>query len=156
MSPRHAAAVLGFTNTAGAIAGLLGVASTGLLLQVTDNSWELSLFYPCIGCAVSFDLARRCKFSSLKASRQHLLLSAAYCCIILSPANCTDYELFASDYVWYYCISVLCVFDFVSDHRVYVIGAMVWITWVDASPHDFDRGPSPGISTSISGEQQRP
>lgn len=52
MSPRHAAALLGLTNTWGALAGLLGVCVTGALLEATGHSWRLSLFYPCIGCVL--------------------------------------------------------------------------------------------------------
>ena len=48
MSPRHAAAALALTNTAGAVAGLLGVSCTGRLLRATGGDWGSSLFGPCI------------------------------------------------------------------------------------------------------------
>lgn len=45
LSPRYASILLGFTNTAGATPGIIGVSLTGLLLDKTDN-WALSLFGP--------------------------------------------------------------------------------------------------------------
>jgi len=45
LSPRFASALLGISNTAGAIPGILGVWSTGYLLDVT-GSWSKALFYP--------------------------------------------------------------------------------------------------------------
>ena len=48
MSPRHAAPMLGLTNTAGALAGLVGSACTGCLLRATAHNWALALYAPCI------------------------------------------------------------------------------------------------------------
>lgn len=45
LSPRYSSILLGFTNTAGATPGIIGVSLTGLLLDKTDN-WALSLFGP--------------------------------------------------------------------------------------------------------------
>ena len=45
LSPRYAGAMLGLSNTAGAIPGALGVTSVGFLLDNT-SSWGWSLFYP--------------------------------------------------------------------------------------------------------------
>lgn len=45
LSPRYAGAMLGLSNTAGAIPGALGTTSVGFLLDTT-NSWGWSLFYP--------------------------------------------------------------------------------------------------------------
>jgi ACS family sodium-dependent inorganic phosphate cotransporter len=45
LSPKYASALLGITNTAGAIPGVLGVTSAGYLLDAT-SSWQLALFYP--------------------------------------------------------------------------------------------------------------
>ncbi|KAH7298769.1 hypothetical protein KP509_25G058500 [Ceratopteris richardii] len=47
ISPRYASILLGITNTAGAIPGILGVYLTGVLLDET-NSWQMALFDPCI------------------------------------------------------------------------------------------------------------
>ncbi|KAK9805726.1 hypothetical protein WJX73_002411 [Symbiochloris irregularis] len=46
LSPKYAGAMLGLSNTAGAIPGVLGVTSVGFLLDIT-SSWGYSLFYPC-------------------------------------------------------------------------------------------------------------
>jgi ACS family sodium-dependent inorganic phosphate cotransporter len=51
LSPKYASALLGITNTAGAIPGVLGVTSAGLLLDAT-NSWALALFFPTACCQV--------------------------------------------------------------------------------------------------------
>ena len=45
LSPKYAGAMLGLSNTAGAIPGALGVTSVGFLLDAT-SSWGWSLFYP--------------------------------------------------------------------------------------------------------------
>jgi ACS family sodium-dependent inorganic phosphate cotransporter len=45
LSPKYASALLGITNTAGAIPGVLGVTSAGYLLDAT-GSWQLALFLP--------------------------------------------------------------------------------------------------------------
>ncbi|PON68548.1 Major facilitator [Parasponia andersonii] len=47
MSPEYASILLGITNTAGAVPGIVGVALTGYLLEST-HSWSLSLFAPSI------------------------------------------------------------------------------------------------------------
>ncbi|XP_027329402.1 probable anion transporter 6, chloroplastic isoform X2 [Abrus precatorius] len=47
MSPEYASILLGITNTVGAIPGIVGVALTGYLLDLT-HSWSLSLFAPSI------------------------------------------------------------------------------------------------------------
>lgn len=49
LSPKYASALLGITNTAGAIPGVLGVTSAGYLLDAT-NSWQLALFFPTAAC----------------------------------------------------------------------------------------------------------
>jgi MFS transporter, ACS family, solute carrier family 17 (sodium-dependent inorganic phosphate cotransporter), other len=51
LSPKYAAALLGLTNTAGALPGVLGVTAAGLLLDAT-GSWSYALFYPTIACQV--------------------------------------------------------------------------------------------------------
>lgn len=51
LSPKYASALLGITNTAGAIPGVLGVTSAGYLLDAT-GSWPLALFYPTAACQV--------------------------------------------------------------------------------------------------------
>ncbi|CAD7701249.1 unnamed protein product [Ostreobium quekettii] len=45
LSPKYAGVLLGITNTAGALPGIIGVAVTGILMDQTD-SWTLSLFVP--------------------------------------------------------------------------------------------------------------
>lgn len=47
LSPRYASALLGLTNTTGAIPGIIGVAVTGMLFDQT-GSWGWSLFAPSI------------------------------------------------------------------------------------------------------------
>lgn len=49
LSPKYAAALLGLTNTAGALPGVLGVTAAGYLLDAT-GSWSYALFYPTICC----------------------------------------------------------------------------------------------------------
>ncbi|MEW5300400.1 MAG: hypothetical protein WDW36_003333 [Sanguina aurantia] len=49
LSPQYASALLGITNTAGALPGVLGVTAAGLLLDAT-NSWALALFLPTACC----------------------------------------------------------------------------------------------------------
>ena len=49
LSPRYASALLGITNTFGAMPGVLGVTSAGYLLDAT-GSWALALFYPTAAC----------------------------------------------------------------------------------------------------------
>ncbi|XP_020595263.1 probable anion transporter 5, chloroplastic [Phalaenopsis equestris] len=47
ISPEYASILLGITNTVGAVPGIVGVALTGYLLDLT-HSWGLSLFAPSI------------------------------------------------------------------------------------------------------------
>lgn len=47
ISPKYASILLGITNTAGAIPGILGVYLTGVFLDRT-HSWTMALFAPCI------------------------------------------------------------------------------------------------------------
>ncbi|XP_027916353.1 probable anion transporter 6, chloroplastic isoform X1 [Vigna unguiculata] len=47
MSPEYASILLGITNTVGAVPGIVGVALTGYLLDLT-HSWSISLFAPSI------------------------------------------------------------------------------------------------------------
>ena len=47
LSPRHAPVLLGLTNTVGAVPGIVGVAVTGALLDVT-GSWPVALFAPSV------------------------------------------------------------------------------------------------------------
>lgn len=49
LSPQYASALLGITNTAGALPGVLGVTAAGFLLDAT-NSWALALFLPTACC----------------------------------------------------------------------------------------------------------
>ncbi|KAJ9517243.1 hypothetical protein QJQ45_009152 [Haematococcus lacustris] len=49
LSPKYAGTLLGITNTAGALPGVLGVTAAGYLLDTT-NSWALALFYPTAAC----------------------------------------------------------------------------------------------------------
>mmetsp|Transcript_9107 Transcript_9107/g.23324 ORF Transcript_9107/g.23324 Transcript_9107/m.23324 type:complete len:203 (-) Transcript_9107:131-739(-) len=46
LSPKYAAALLGISNTAGAIPGIIGVWLTGKLFDITKGNWGLSLFVP--------------------------------------------------------------------------------------------------------------
>jgi ACS family sodium-dependent inorganic phosphate cotransporter len=45
LSPKYSSAMLGLTNTSGAIPGVFGVAITGFLYDQT-NSWPVALFLP--------------------------------------------------------------------------------------------------------------
>lgn len=45
LSPRYASLLLGISNTAGALPGVLGVWAAGVLLDAT-SSWSLALFLP--------------------------------------------------------------------------------------------------------------
>eukprot|EP00850_Spirogloea_muscicola_P000406 SM000002S05486 [mRNA] locus=s2:6046:9041:+ [translate_table: standard] len=47
ISPKYAGILLGMSNTVGAMPGVLGVALTGFLFDLT-HSWALSLFFPSI------------------------------------------------------------------------------------------------------------
>lgn len=51
LSPKYAAALLGLSNTAGALPGVLGVTAAGYLLDVT-GSWAQALFYPTALCQI--------------------------------------------------------------------------------------------------------
>ena len=55
LSPKYAAPLLGITNTAGALPGILGVMLTGKILDATGN-WSVALFLP-IAAAQLFGLA---------------------------------------------------------------------------------------------------
>lgn len=46
MSPKYAGPLLGLTNTSGAVPGIIGVATVGVLYDYT-RSWSLALFAPC-------------------------------------------------------------------------------------------------------------
>ena len=65
LSPKYAGALLGISNTAGAIPGVLGITSVGFLLDKT-NSWGPSLFYPIIFCQL-FGLVIYTLFASSEA-----------------------------------------------------------------------------------------
>jgi len=41
LAPRHAGKLMGLTNTAGTIPGIIGVTVTGMILQATNNDWAL-------------------------------------------------------------------------------------------------------------------
>lgn len=45
LSPKYSSALLGLTNTSGAVPGIVGVAATGLLFDAT-GSWAAALFLP--------------------------------------------------------------------------------------------------------------
>lgn len=49
LSPKYAGALLGLSNTAGALPGVLGVTAAGYLLDST-GSWAMALFYPTAIC----------------------------------------------------------------------------------------------------------
>eukprot|EP00798_Chlamydomonas_sp_ICE-L_P027115 gene27115-2342_t len=51
LSAKYAGALLGITNTAGALPGVLGVTAAGYMLDMT-NSWALALFYPTAICQI--------------------------------------------------------------------------------------------------------
>ncbi len=61
----YAGALLGLSNTAGALPGILGVTSVGLLLDRT-SSWGASLFYPTAAC----QLLGLVVYTSLASSRR--------------------------------------------------------------------------------------
>jgi len=48
LSPKYAAALLGISNTAGAIPGIIGVWMTGKLFDITGGDWGMSLFVPIV------------------------------------------------------------------------------------------------------------
>jgi ACS family sodium-dependent inorganic phosphate cotransporter len=52
LSPKYSSAMLGLTNTSGAVPGILGVAFTGYLYD-QFGSWPLALFYPTMFFLVS-------------------------------------------------------------------------------------------------------
>jgi ACS family sodium-dependent inorganic phosphate cotransporter len=67
LSPKYASALLGITNTAGAIPGVLGVTSAGYLLDAT-SSWQWALFFP----TAAFQLMGAVFYSIFASSeRQH-------------------------------------------------------------------------------------
>jgi ACS family sodium-dependent inorganic phosphate cotransporter len=49
MSPKYASALLGLTNTIGAVPGIIGVATVGQLYDMTHD-WTLALFAPSALC----------------------------------------------------------------------------------------------------------
>ena len=51
ISPKYAAALIGLSNTAGALPGVLGVSAAGYLLDAT-SSWAWALFYPTAICQI--------------------------------------------------------------------------------------------------------
>lgn len=51
LSPKYASALLGITNTAGALPGVLGVTFAGYLLDLT-GSWPMAVFFPTAVCQV--------------------------------------------------------------------------------------------------------
>jgi ACS family sodium-dependent inorganic phosphate cotransporter len=56
LSPKYSSALLGLTNTAGAVPGIVGVAVTGFLYDETQ-SWPLALFAPTMVFLVAGALA---------------------------------------------------------------------------------------------------
>lgn len=55
LSPKYAAALLGISNTAGALPGIFGVWLTGKLFDITGGNWGISLFVPiAIAQAIGF------------------------------------------------------------------------------------------------------
>ena len=46
LSPKYAAALLGISNTEGALPGIFGVWLTGKLFDITGGNWGTSLFVP--------------------------------------------------------------------------------------------------------------
>lgn len=46
MRCRFASALLGLSNTAGALPGVIGVSAAGMLLDATGGSWALAIFLP--------------------------------------------------------------------------------------------------------------
>lgn len=51
LSPKYASALLGITNTAGALPGVLGVTFAGYLLDLTA-SWPMAVFFPTAVCQI--------------------------------------------------------------------------------------------------------
>ena len=49
LSPKYASLLLGFSNTAGALPGVIGVWAAGALLDAT-GSWAVALFLPTMVC----------------------------------------------------------------------------------------------------------
>lgn len=49
INPKYASALLGISNTAGALPGIIGVSAVGLLLDRT-GSWASALFLPIASC----------------------------------------------------------------------------------------------------------
>ncbi|KAG2441576.1 hypothetical protein HXX76_003197 [Chlamydomonas incerta] len=49
LSSRYAGALLGISNTCGALGAVTGIAACGLLLDATGGSWEAGLYWPLIG-----------------------------------------------------------------------------------------------------------
>jgi MFS transporter, ACS family, solute carrier family 17 (sodium-dependent inorganic phosphate cotransporter), other len=64
LSPKYAAALLGLSNTAGALPGVLGVTAAGYLLDAT-GSWAYALFFPTAMCQI-FGLVIYSIFASSK------------------------------------------------------------------------------------------
>ncbi|KAL4857945.1 putative anion transporter 6 [Chlorella vulgaris] len=64
LSPKYAAALLGLSNTAGALPGVLGVTFAGYLLDTT-GSWAQALFFPTAVCQI-FGLVIYSIFASSK------------------------------------------------------------------------------------------
>lgn len=64
LSPKYAAALLGLSNTAGALPGVLGVTFAGYLLDKT-GSWASALFFPTAACQL-FGLVIYSIFASSK------------------------------------------------------------------------------------------
>lgn len=62
LSPRYASLLLGVSNTAGALPGVLGVWAAGVLLDAT-HSWSLALFIP-TACAQLVGAAVFCTWAS--------------------------------------------------------------------------------------------
>ena len=74
LSPKYAGALLGLSNTAGALPGVLGVTAVGVLLDKT-GSWGMSLFYPTAACQLFGDWpanhAAPCNHSARKDPSPH-------------------------------------------------------------------------------------
>ena len=56
IAPRHSGAFLGLTNTAGVLAGVVGSAATGHILQSTGGDWQMvwnvAIGLYCVGAVV--------------------------------------------------------------------------------------------------------
>lgn len=59
---RFASALLGLSNTAGALPGVLGVSAAGYLLDKTAGNWALAIFLP-TACVQLFGLIIYSKFA---------------------------------------------------------------------------------------------